>query len=543
MKRSLHEEYYGQRRKLIGHLLGLLRRRSVHPGQIKLLETHISWVILDGKYAYKIKKPVDLGFLDFTSLQSRRHFCEEEVRLNQRLAPGLYIGLVAIGGSLQHPEIASAAVPESGPALEYAVKLVRFPESRQLDLMAKNHQLQPQHIDNLAILLAKFHRSLAGAPLQQEWGGANKLLAATEQNFIQLQELLVGSRDMEMLLTLHKKSLETLRRCTFLLDERKRLGFVRECHGDLHLGNIVLLDDHPVPFDAIEFSAAFRWIDVLDEVAFTMMDLLYHGLCRLAWRFLNGYLEITGDYEGLPLLQMYLSFRATVRAKVSAIHAVQPDVHAAESGRAWQDCRAHLQLAEACLASGKPALIITHGLPGSGKSTFSQMAAECLGAVRLRSDVERKRLFGLDALEQSREATGSDLYTADISRKTYDRLMHLAGILLEAGFIVIVDAAFLKLEMRASFQRLASEKHARFIIASVTADPVLLRERLRKRQMGHGDASEADIHVLEKLQQTADSLSVAEQRMCVVFENGARGLAGCNDSWLDLRKRVSAATV
>jgi predicted kinase len=281
---------------------------------------------------------------------------------------------------------------------------------------------------------------------------------------------------------------------------------VRECHGDFHLGNIALLGNETVPFDSIEFNPGLRWIDVMDEVAFAVMDLLHRKHAEFAWRLLNAYLEASGDYGGLPVLRYYLAYRATVRAKVCAIRVAQADIPGRVQSVELTECRSYLALARQCLNQYHPALIITHGLPGSGKTTFSQMALEQMGAIRIRSDVERKRLFGLATLESSRAGV-ADIYSPEATQRTYARLHELACKLLTSGFTVIVDAAFLKQEERAAFRKLAQSMSVPFAIATLHASDAKQRERIRLRR---NDASEADEAVLEMLKAAQQPLSPAE---------------------------------
>jgi predicted kinase len=268
-----------------------------------------------------------------------------------------------------------------------------------------------------------------------------------------------------------------------------------------------------VPFDCIEFNPALRWIDVMDEVAFTMMDLLHRNHPQFAWRFLNAVLETNGDYAGMAVLRFYLSYRAAVRAKVCAIRAGQPEISKRVRANELQACRSYLALARRCFTPRKAALIITCGLPGSGKTTFSQFVLEQMGAIRIRSDVERKRLHGLSALQSSRYHAG-DIYGPEATARTYARLLELARELLAAGFTVIVDAAFLKREEREQFRELARNMSVRFAIASLHAGETILRKRIRQRS---NDASEADVAVLEKLQAIRQPLSSDEIGWSVNF--------------------------
>ncbi|MBI3903200.1 MAG: AAA family ATPase [Nitrosomonadales bacterium] len=482
---------------------------------VRVIETHISWVLLAGRYAYKIKKALDLGFLDYTTLDARRFCCDEEVRLNRRLAPKIYLDVVAIGGSPEQPEF------DAQPVLEYAVCMRRFATANQMDRLLARGKITPQHIDKLAALLAAFHSDLPRAEAGSKFGSAATIRDESMQNFTQLQMLLTDQAGRDAVAGLEQIAAQEFTACANIFTQRRAQGFVRECHGDLHLGNIVLIGDELVPFDGIEFSPALRWIDVMDEAAFLVMDLLHRQRADLAYRFLNAWLEATGDYAGVAVLRFYLAYRATVRAKVAAIRASQ-------AGRARKHelaaCRDYLTLAYTCFTRRR-ALIITHGLPGSGKSMFARSAAEHWGAIRIRSDVERKRLFGMRPLDSSRSATGEGIYTADATRRTYARLLELARGLLDAGFPVIVDAAFLRQDEREQFRALARDMDVPFAIASMRADAAMLRARIVQRRDKAHDASEADLDVLQALQVVQQPL-LAQESACAVELNGGEDAAG-----------------
>lgn len=502
------ESELASRQRLVSALLDP-RRYPEAARHVRLIETHISWVLLAGHYAYKIKKPVDLGFLDFSTLKLRKYYCEEEFRLNRRLALQLYLGVVPIGGSPDQPEIGRE------PAIEYAVKMRRFPASCLMDRQLERRGVTPVHIDRLAATVAQFHESLSPAT-DPSFGSAKEIRAAAMQNFEQLQET-------EDVAELKAATEAELAACSATFERRRAKGRVRECHGDLHLGNIALINDEPVPFDGIEFSPALRWIDMMDELAFPVMDLLHRGRPDYAWRLLNAYLETTGDYGGMAVLRFYLAYRATVRAKVDAIRAAQPGLKRRAANELLQARRSYLDLARNCLAQPKPALIITHGLPGSGKTFISQAALEHYGAIRIRSDVERKRLYGLGALEDSRARFGESLYSSEATQRTYARLYDLVHELLGYGFPVIVDAAFLRHGERAHFRDLARQMNVPFAIAAMPADMQLLRERIARRQAQASDASEADIAVLEKLAAVVESVSPQERAFTADFEDEQKG--------------------
>ncbi len=503
----------------LDRLTAALRDPARYPhavGRVELLQTHISCVLLAGDYAYKIKKPVNLGFLDFSTLAARRHYCAEELRLNRRTAPALYLDVIAIGGSETAPVLGGDGVP-----FEYALRMRRFPQDALLDRMARCGALLPQHIDTLARGLAAFHARVARAGAGDAFGSPGHILAPAQQNFEQMLPLADAKADAALLARLRDWSAREHAELAPVFEARKRGSWVRECHGDLHLGNIALLDGVPTPFDAIEFDADLRWIDVMNEIAFLMMDLLYHRLPRLAFRLLNAYLETTGDYAGVRVLRFYLVYRALVRAKIACLRARQAGTAAPEKSAAGDAYRRHLLLAERLAAADHPALALMHGPSGSGKSTLAQQLAEALGAVRLRSDVERKRLHRLDAQARSASAPDAGLYTPEANERTYARLAELARELLAARYPVIVDAAFLRRAQRTQFEALAHERGAAFAIVACTASAPTLRERVAERERQAVDASEAGLAVLERQlardealtpEETAYTLSIDTER-------------------------------
>lgn len=484
-------------------------RRFPHAARsVRVIETHISWILLAGRHAYKIKKALDLGFLDYLSLDARRHCCEEEIRLNRRLAPHIYLDVVAIGGRGDTPVFGEL------PAIEYAVRMRRFAAAQLMDRLLKLGRISPQHIDQLATLVARFH---AGLPADTGLhGGAAAILSAARQNFAHLPALLTDAGDLARVDKLRAASEAEFTAREQQFEERRINGRIRECHGDLHLGNIALILDQLVPFDGIEFSPDLRWIDTMSELAFTVMDLLHHNRPDYAWRFLNANLEASGDYGGLAVLRYYLAYRATVRAKVGAIRAAQPGLSSRQRTQAVSICRRYLDLALHCLAERRPALILTHGLPGSGKTTFSQLALERLGAIRLRSDVERKRLFGLSALESSR-THAENIYTAAATRRTYHHLLKLARTILACGLPVIVDAAFLGRQERDDFHQLADELGIPFTLVTLHATAAELQARIVAR---HHDASEADLSVLSHMQAVQQALTPEELSSSVRYSTG-----------------------
>jgi aminoglycoside phosphotransferase family enzyme/predicted kinase len=435
------------------------------------------------------------------------------MRLNRRTAPRLYLEVVQITGSEAEPQLGG-----QGAVIEYAVKMRRFPQEALLSRMAQDGTLTAGHIDALAQAIAAFHAAIARADAVQPFGTAAEVLAPALQNFEQIEALIGRGEEMTELERLRAWTLDEHARLRETFAARKAAGFVRECHGDLHLGNVALIDGQPTPFDGIEFNESFRWVDVMNEVAFLVMDLLDRGLPRLAFRFLNTYLERTGDYAGLAVVRFYLVYRALVRAKVACIRVHQQGVSADERRRGEREHLEYLRLARSLAGESRRALVLMHGLSGSGKTTVAQYLVEALGAVRVRSDVERKRLVGLDAQARSGSALGAGLYAADLTARTYARLAELARAIVEAGYSAVVDAAFLSRAQREAFAGLARELGVPCAIADCQAPEALLRERVALRERAGRDASEAGLAVLEHQLASSEPLTGEELRARVVFD-------------------------
>ncbi|MBS1222972.1 MAG: aminoglycoside phosphotransferase [Proteobacteria bacterium] len=299
-------------------------KRYPHPVKtVEHLQTHISHVLLAGDYAYKIKKPLNLGFLDFTSLERRKYYCEEELRLNGRLAPEIYLDCVPIGGEPAHPVLGRSA----GDAIEYAVRMRRFPQDALLDRVLTAGGLEPRHLDALARRLAEFHRAIPAADPATPFGLPERVRQPMLDDFTQTRPLLADPVDRDVLTAVERWTLAASERLGPRLAERKASGWIRECHGDLHLGNMVLADaGQVIIFDCIEFNDDLRWIDVISDLAFLTMDLRFRGTGPFAQRVLNTYLEYSGDFAGAALLSYYQVYRAMVRAKINAIQASQDSV-------------------------------------------------------------------------------------------------------------------------------------------------------------------------------------------------------------------------
>lgn len=507
-----------------------------HPVQsIRILETHISSVVLTGTFAYKIKKPVDLGFLDFTTLEKRRLFCDEELRLNSRLAPELYLDVVPICGTPEAPRVGGG-----GEVIEYAVRMHEFSQEALADRVLARGELTSRHMDALAALVAGFHLRTQCSVENDGYGAPEAIWASVAQNFAQIRALSIQAAHLQLLDEVEAWSRREHERLHEFFVRRKREGGVRECHGDLHLGNIVFLDGEPRVFDCIEFNPDLRWIDVMNEVAFLVMDLQAASRQDFAGRFLNAYLESTGDYGGLSVLRYYLVYRAMVRAKINLLRARQLEPGTEESYSLEKQFRRYLALAQSCARPPRPFVLIAHGFSGSGKTTLSQPLLELIGAIRIRSDIERKRMHGISLTDRPRPGVASGLYSANVTDSTYQRLLDLTRAILDSGYGVIVDATFLKRRYRDMFCAFATRAGVPFSIVDFTLRDEILRERIAARLQQGQDASDADLAVLEHQLATHEPLQAAETAFVFTYDasrpadDAQRPL-----SWTPLLQRLS----
>lgn len=499
--------------------------------QVDKLETHISHVFLAGPYAYKIKKAVNPGFLDFRTLSARRFYCLEELRLNRRFAPSLYLDVIAISGTPDKPVLDGDGTP-----IEYAVKMRRFSQDDLLSKVLARGALSPGLIDQLAERIAEIHAAAPASTRRDDYGTPEAIIQPALENFSHIRASDSDAGKSADLDVLEQWTRAQCRALDALFIARKHNGFVRECHGDLHLGNVAWVDGAVTVFDCLEFNPGFRWIDVMNEVAFLVMDLHDRKRSDLAQRLLNRYLEITDDYDGLRVLRFYTVYRAMVRAKVHLLRANQAGVNANDKARLLNQYRGYVSLAKDQTHPPKPALLITHGLSGSGKTTHTQSLLETAGAVRIRSDVERKRLHGLPALARTGAALASGVYTGDATALTYQRLSDLAKTIIEAGYSVIVDATFLKRRQRDLFRQLAETLQAPFVILDFVADENVLRARILQRERQRCDASEAGVDVLEHQLATREPLRAEEEAWVERFDT-----AGDGNDWSAVLNRLVGA--
>ncbi|WP_106476794.1 bifunctional aminoglycoside phosphotransferase/ATP-binding protein [Phytohalomonas tamaricis] len=488
-----------------------------HPvAGLEIRETHISWVVLTGQYAYKIKKPLDFGFLDFSTLAKRKHFCEEEVRLNARLADNLYVETVPITGTPEQPQMGGKGEP-----FEYAVRMRQFDNTCLFSSMQATGQLTQSLMDDLVGQLVAFHQNADQVDETSSFGSPAAVHAPVKENFEQLRPLLDDAEDIRRLNALETWADEAFARLSPEMARRQRDGFIRETHGDVHLGNAVMHDGRALIFDCIEFNDNFRWNDVCCELAFLLMDLEARGEQGLAHHVLDRYLERSGDYRLVRLLPYYKAYRAMVRAKVAMLRLQQPGLHPADRDAVLSDYRRYVGLAERYSEIHFPYLLISVGVSGSGKSRFTEQVVRQLGGVRIRSDVERKRLFGLDALGESSSSVDSGIYTSEATERTYERLAELTGMLLESGYSVSVDATCLKRAQRDRLRHEAEIRGLPSMLISFEADEQTLKARIKKRSLKRDEVSEAGLEVLERQLASREPFSDEELAQLVHLDTTA----------------------
>lgn len=469
-----------------------------HPvDSISIHETHISWVILTGEFAYKVKKPLKLEFLDSRELATRRFLCNEELRLNRRLAPELYLDVVAITRDADGLHMSG-----SGHIVDYAVKMRQFAPSQELPALLTRADVTAEEIGVLAIRLADFHRG-AAAPEGASFDYVARLRECMLGNLTTLLSHLPSLREFPVMGEVIDWTHDSLHDLNESLRKRQAGGYIRECHGDLHAHNIVRWHGQLTPFDCLEFDPKLRFIDVMNDAAFLFMDLIGHDHRDLAYEFLNRYLEQTGDYQGVRLLSFYVVYRALVRAMVDALSIEQRPAERLE----WKGrMRGRIATALEFMRPPQPTLYIMHGPSGSGKSWLSEHLVPLVGAVRLRSDIERKRLAG--------EAK-PDLYSPARNQQTNARLLECAQSCLQGGASVIIDAAFLKKRDRQQFKALADRLGASFVIISCVAEAEEMARRIQRRAMGKADPSDATVAVLNQQLQDFVPLEAEELRNAI----------------------------
>lgn len=487
-------------------LHGLLRPAAYpHPvTAVVVIATQLSWVLVAGERAYKIKRPVTLPFVDQHRLEDRRLLCHEELRLNRRFAPELYLEVCAITAA-----DGAARIGGAGPAVDYAVVMRSFDRREELDRLAVDGRVSPEELAQFGAWLAGAHAELPvrhGDAMQS----ATAVAAAMDRNAAECADRAGIFGTTLRVQALRRSLASAAAQHAAALAWRAAEGRIRECHGDLHLSNVVRSDGRLLAFDCLEYEPAFRWIDVAQDAAFLHADLLGYDRPRLAAAFLNGFLEGSGDYHAARVWPLYTADRALVRAKVMALRAGMNGASVAAGAAEQRRHLGYLQVAESALRPAPPACIMMTGLPGSGKSWLARQLAVELPALLVRSDVERKRLAGVGALAESWSRPGAGLYTAERSTAVYARLRQCAADALAGGCSVIVDANHNTRAQRRALAQLCRELPAPLLVIQCEAPDAVLRTRLAERAAAHRDASEAGEQVLDFVAGVREPLSADE---------------------------------
>jgi len=457
--------------------------------RVELMQTQMSFVFLTDKYVYKVKKAVNLGYLDYTTLEQRRFYCQREVELNRRLCPEVYLGIVPISRGGQ-----GIVIGGQGQIFEYAVKMLRLPREAMLDVLLANNQVSPPMIAKVAQKLAVFHRQAATSAEINIFGNLENITRNTEENFTQTEKYFDVTISREQ----HKRIKEYnggfIKRNVALFNRRIAEGRIRDCHGDLHAAHICFSNGICI-YDCIEFNDRFRYGDVAGEVAFLAMDLDHYGRADLSRHFVRAYVAASGD-EALPeLLKFYKCYRACVRGKVESFKLDDPYISVDEKGRVADVASSYFDLAGAYSKSSS-GLFITTGLVGTGKSEVAQALAKRLGLVVLSSDVTRKQLLAVALAEHRFENFGEGIYSPEISRLTYDTLLTEAKKVLSGNDSVIIDASFIKAGERLRAQSLAQEIGADFLVIECTLDKKIAKQRLDER-LKQGSVSDGRWEIYE----------------------------------------------
>jgi uncharacterized protein len=464
-----------------------------HPTvDIRLIETHISWVFLTGEFVYKVKKPCNLGFVDFSTLERRRHFCHEEVRLNGRFAPDLYLGVVPITGPAAEAKVGGGSMP-----IEWAVQLRQFDEGGRLDRLFDEGSLTTADCERLGAEIARVEERLAVATPHAGWGSPEALAAIVAMNLDQVRmarpEACARADSLQAWIDGEVDRLHSA------IETRVAVGKIRECHGDLHLANIVLHDGRMMAFDGIEFNDSLRWIDVANDVAFLAMDFHARGRSDFAARVVNAWIEAADDHAAAEVLPLYMVYRAVVRAAVAAIRQGQANAagDAAAAEAADRESDRYLDLAVSLTAPRRPRLFVTTGVAGTGKTTLAGRLIDACGAVRLRSDVERKRLAGMAATDRPADDDHArELYGAGMTDRVYQRLATSAATVLRSGTSVVVDATCNTRQQRDMLAAVARDAGVPLVWLELDVPAEFILARVAARQAAGTDASDASLDVV-----------------------------------------------
>jgi len=457
------------------------------PERVELIQTHISFIFIAGVLVYKVKKAVDFGFLDFTTLEKRQFYCREELRLNRRLAPEIYLDVVEI---VEMPD-GKLAMGKTGQVVDYAVVMKKIPEGRMLKKLLASGEISISIMERIAGKVADFHGRAESGGKIDEVGGLETIRRNHEENFDQTRTyigLTISEYQYTFIRSWVLKFLQTRKE---LFRKRVENHRIRDCHGDLHLEHICLLDPEIVIFDCIEFNERFRYEDVAAEVAFLSMDLDFNGYPEYGAAFVDSYISCSGDEEIRQLLNFYKCYYAYVRGKVVGFKIHDNAVSQKERDEAKETAGRYFDLAYTCASRlERPTLILMTGLMGTGKSVLARNLAFRLGAEILQMDVLRKELLNIPSTDHHFSGFGEGIYSEDVTRRTYAEALIRAEEILRKGKPVIIDASYKRREERLKAKSAAERLQADFYVIGCQCTEDVLKGRLEKRLSETGEASD-----------------------------------------------------
>ncbi len=467
---------------------------------IGFIQTHISYVFLTGDYAYKVKKTVNFGFLDYSTTDKRKHYCDRELEMNQLGAPGIYLDVLPIS---QIGE--TLALGNSTYIVEYTLKMRQFSQENLWSQLFDRQELTEAKLVDLGRTIAQFHAASATNPYIRSFGTVRSVRETLQQNYEQTRNYIGIVQTQTQFTQTQNYTDRFFHEKAELFDRRIQADKIRECHGDLHLNNIAQVDGKTILFDRIEFNEPFRFVDVMYDIAFTIMDLEARGRLDLSNAFLNSYLEETGDWDGLGVLPLYLCRQAYVRAKVASFLLDDPGISAADKATATQTASRYYHQAWQYAQPRQGRLFLMSGLSGSGKSTVARTLARHVGGIQIRSDAVRKHLAGISLHQRGDEL----LYTDAMAQQTYDRLLDLGECLANQGWTVILDAKFDRVSWRQRAIDFAQTRDLPLRILHCTAPVAVLCDRLNCRT---SDIADATADLLPSQQAAAEPFAAAEQK-------------------------------
>lgn len=495
---------------------------SFYPGpphHVERIETHISWVFIAGDNVYKVKKAVDFGFLDFTTLEKRRFYCGEEVRLNRRLAPQVYLGVVEIGLDRE----GRIVLGEGETVLEYAVHMKKIPSEKMLKRLLPLPDFDPAIMGDIAKKLSRFHREAETGGRIDETGSIETVRHNHEENFSQTEPytgMTISSSRHAFIRSFARRFLDNH---ADLFRKRVREHRIRDCHGDLHLEHIVISGDDIIIFDCIEFNERFRYCDIAAEVSFLAMDLDFNGYASLSEQFVKSYVAESGDIEIPLLVHFYQCYYAFVRGKVTGFRLQEPRISAEEGAVVTQTAATYFDLAFSYAARfRKPTLIAMAGLMGSGKSVVARELARITGAAVIRMDVIRKELHALPPHERRLEDFGQGIYSDGVTRLVYGKSLERAKDLIESGKPVIIDASFKSKAHRRAAGDLADSLKADFFVIECVCPDDCIRKRLLERIKDENEASDGRMEILDAQKADFDAISEFPPSVHLVLDTSGK---------------------